>query len=94
MSTLIDTLVGMKDTGIAEIAQLGRTMNKRRKDILAYIRYTINALYNRKSPFYAPSCLNPRIKPPADEKVMAASEMFAPGGAKGKNCVIFRCFPF
>ena len=36
MSTLIDTLVGMKDAGIAEIAQLGRTMNKRRKDILAY----------------------------------------------------------
>ncbi|OWO29824.1 hypothetical protein AY541_10605 [Corynebacterium diphtheriae bv. mitis] len=28
---------------IAEIAQLGRTMNKRRKDILADIRHTINA---------------------------------------------------
>ncbi|CAB0933195.1 hypothetical protein FRC0432_02190 [Corynebacterium diphtheriae] len=94
MSTLIDTLVGMKDTGIAEIAQLGRTMNKRRKDILAYIRYTINALYNRKSPFYAPSCLNPRIKPPADEKVIAVSEMFAPRGARGEHCVIFRHFPF
>ncbi len=44
MSTLIDTLVGMKDTGVAEIVQLGRSMNKRRKDILAYIRHTINAL--------------------------------------------------
>ncbi|MBG9258770.1 transposase [Corynebacterium belfantii] len=58
MSTLIDTLIGMKDARIAEIAQLGRTMNKRRKDILAYfdhyilrclihaanIRHTINAL--------------------------------------------------
>ncbi|WP_241874584.1 hypothetical protein [Corynebacterium diphtheriae] len=32
MSTLTDTLAGMKDTGVAEIAQLGRTMNKRRKD--------------------------------------------------------------
>ncbi|CAB0576312.1 hypothetical protein CIP107580_02122 [Corynebacterium diphtheriae] len=63
MSTLIDALVGMKDAGVAEIAQLGRTMNKGRKDILAYfdryilrclihaanIRHTINALYNRKS---------------------------------------------
>ncbi|MHD0217961.1 hypothetical protein ACQZET_00590 [Corynebacterium diphtheriae] len=39
MSALIDTLVGMKDAGVAEIAQLGRTMNKRRKDILAYIRH-------------------------------------------------------
>ncbi|MGQ4492453.1 transposase [Corynebacterium diphtheriae] len=36
MSTLIDTLAGMKDARVAEIAQLGRTMNKRRKDILAY----------------------------------------------------------
>ncbi|CAB0571399.1 hypothetical protein CIP107521_02128 [Corynebacterium diphtheriae] len=36
MSMLIDTLVGMKDTGIAEIAQLGKTMNKCCKDILAY----------------------------------------------------------
>ncbi|OWN47488.1 transposase, partial [Corynebacterium diphtheriae] len=58
MSTLIDTLVGMKDARIAEIAQLGRTMNKRCKDIFAYfdryilwclihaanIRHTINAL--------------------------------------------------
>ncbi|MCM0134945.1 hypothetical protein L2117_04785 [Corynebacterium diphtheriae bv. mitis] len=58
MSTLIDTLVGMKDAKIAEIAQLGRTMNKRCKDILVYldhnilrclihaanIRHTINAL--------------------------------------------------
>ncbi|MBG9288869.1 transposase, partial [Corynebacterium belfantii] len=32
MSTLIDTLVGMKDARIAEIAQLGRTMNKCCKD--------------------------------------------------------------
>ncbi|CAB0576391.1 hypothetical protein ACQXZL_06105 [Corynebacterium diphtheriae] len=44
MSTLIDTLAGMKDARVAEIAQLGRTMNKRRKNILAYIRHTINAL--------------------------------------------------
>ncbi|QVI98998.1 transposase [Corynebacterium diphtheriae] len=44
MSTLIDTLVGMKDAGIAEIVQLGRTMNKCCKDILAYIRHTINTL--------------------------------------------------
>ncbi len=58
MSMLIDTLVGMKDTGIAEIAQLGRTMDKCCKDILAYfdryilwclihaanMRHTINAL--------------------------------------------------
>ncbi|AEX79794.1 transposase [Corynebacterium diphtheriae bv. mitis] len=58
MSILIDTLVGMKDARIAEIAQLGRTMNKRCKDIFAYfdhyilwclihaanIRHTINAL--------------------------------------------------
>ncbi|CAB0614088.1 transposase [Corynebacterium diphtheriae] len=58
MSTLIDTLAGMKGTGIAEIVLLGRTMNKRRKDTLAYfdhyilrclihaanIRHTINAL--------------------------------------------------
>ena len=36
MSTLIDTLIDMKDAGFAEIAQLGRTMNKRRKDILTY----------------------------------------------------------
>ncbi|MBG9320584.1 transposase [Corynebacterium belfantii] len=42
MSMLIDTLVGMKDTGIAEIAQLGRTMNKCCKDILVYFdRYTL-----------------------------------------------------
>ncbi|WP_165764363.1 hypothetical protein [Corynebacterium diphtheriae] len=54
----MSTLVGMKDTGIAEIAQLGRTMNKCCKDIFAYfdryilwclihaanIRHTINAL--------------------------------------------------
>nr|WP_234914444.1 hypothetical protein [Corynebacterium belfantii] len=38
MSTLIDTLAGMKDTGIAEIAQLGRTMNKRRKDTPRLLR--------------------------------------------------------
>ncbi|MBG9354022.1 transposase [Corynebacterium belfantii] len=58
MSMLIDTLVGMKDARIAEIAQLGRTMNKCCKDILAYfdhyilrclihaanMRHTINAL--------------------------------------------------
>ncbi|CAB0628647.1 transposase [Corynebacterium diphtheriae] len=58
MSTLIDTLVGMKDTGIAEIVQLGRTMDKCCKDILVYfdryilwclihaanMRHTINAL--------------------------------------------------
>ncbi|CAB0618730.1 transposase [Corynebacterium diphtheriae] len=57
MSMLIDTLVGMKDTGIAEIAQLGRTMDKCCKDIFACfdhyilwclihaakIRHTINA---------------------------------------------------
>ena len=42
MSTLIDTLVGMKDAGIAEIAQLGRTMNKRRKDILAYFDHGVS----------------------------------------------------
>ncbi|WP_241877620.1 transposase [Corynebacterium diphtheriae] len=36
MSALIDTLVGMKDAVVAEIVQLGRTMNKRRKGILAY----------------------------------------------------------
>ncbi|WP_256891639.1 transposase [Corynebacterium diphtheriae] len=44
MSTLIDTLVGMKDARVTEIAQLGRTMNKCCKDILAYIRHTINTL--------------------------------------------------
>ncbi|MBG9259317.1 transposase [Corynebacterium belfantii] len=49
MSTLIDTLAGMKDARVAEIAQLGRTMNKRRKNIPANIRHTINALQNRKS---------------------------------------------
>ncbi|MHC9720988.1 hypothetical protein [Corynebacterium diphtheriae] len=49
MSTLIDTLAGMKDARVAEIAQLGRTMNKRRKNIPANIRHTINALSNRKS---------------------------------------------
>ncbi|SPJ39739.1 hypothetical protein CHUV2995_00523 [Corynebacterium diphtheriae subsp. lausannense] len=32
MSMLIDTLVGMKDAEVAAIAQLGRSMNKRRKD--------------------------------------------------------------
>ncbi|MHC9594478.1 hypothetical protein ACQXXW_01050 [Corynebacterium diphtheriae] len=37
MSALIDTLVGMKDAVVAEIAQLGRSMNKRRKDTLAYL---------------------------------------------------------
>lgn len=42
MSTLIDTLAGMKDTGIAEIAQLGRTMNKRRKDTLAYFDHKVS----------------------------------------------------
>ncbi|CAB0548721.1 transposase [Corynebacterium diphtheriae] len=44
MSALIDTLVGMKDAVVAEIAQLGRSMNKRRKDTLANIRHKINAL--------------------------------------------------
>ncbi|CAB0538225.1 transposase [Corynebacterium diphtheriae] len=58
MSTLIDTLVGMKDARVAEIAQLGRAMNKCCKDIFAYfdryilwclihvanMRHTINAL--------------------------------------------------
>ncbi|MFA1433771.1 hypothetical protein [Corynebacterium diphtheriae] len=38
MSTLIDTLAGMKDTRIAEIAQLDRTMNKRRKDTPRLLR--------------------------------------------------------
>ncbi|WP_374064627.1 transposase [Corynebacterium belfantii] len=33
MSMLIDTFVGMKDARIAEIAQLGRIMNKCCKDI-------------------------------------------------------------
>ncbi len=42
MSTLIDTLVDIKDAGIAEIAQLGRTMNKRRKDILAYFDHGVS----------------------------------------------------
>ena len=42
ISTLIDTLIGMKDAGIAEIAQLGRTMNKRRKDILAYFDHGVS----------------------------------------------------
>ncbi|CAB0614977.1 transposase [Corynebacterium diphtheriae] len=41
MSTLIDTLVGMKDARIAEIAQLGKTMNKCCKDILAYFDHNI-----------------------------------------------------
>ncbi|SNW31311.1 hypothetical protein FRC0043_00983 [Corynebacterium belfantii] len=42
MSTLIDTLVGMKDARIAEIVQLGRTMNKCCKDILVYFdRYIL-----------------------------------------------------
>ncbi|CAB0522339.1 transposase [Corynebacterium diphtheriae] len=58
MSMLIDTLVGMKDAKIAEIVQLGRTMDKCCKDIFVYfdryilwclihaanIQYTINAL--------------------------------------------------
>jgi transposase len=42
MSMLIDTLVGMKDAGIAEIEQLGQTMNKRRKDVLAYFDYKVS----------------------------------------------------
>ncbi|CAB1026613.1 ISL3 family transposase [Corynebacterium diphtheriae] len=42
MRRLIDTLVGMKDAGVAEIAQLGRTMNKRRKDILAYFDHGVS----------------------------------------------------
>ena len=42
MSTLIATLVGMKDAKNAEIAQLGRTMNKRRKDILAYFDHGVS----------------------------------------------------
>uniref|UniRef100_UPI00403D2FA9 transposase n=1 Tax=Corynebacterium belfantii TaxID=2014537 RepID=UPI00403D2FA9 len=37
----MSTLVGMKDTGIAEIAQLGRTMNKCCKDILVYFDHYI-----------------------------------------------------
>ncbi|WP_281511112.1 transposase, partial [Corynebacterium belfantii] len=42
MSTLIDTFVGMKDARIAEIAQLGRTMNKFCKDIFVYFdRYIL-----------------------------------------------------
>ncbi|MBG9320550.1 transposase [Corynebacterium belfantii] len=41
MSTLIDTIVGMKDARIAEIAQLGRTMNKCCKDILVYFDHYI-----------------------------------------------------
>ncbi|MGV0331969.1 transposase [Corynebacterium macginleyi] len=42
MSTLIDTFVGMKDAGIAEIARLGRTMNKPREDILAYFDHGVS----------------------------------------------------
>ena len=42
MSTLIATLVGMKDAKNAEIAQLGRTMNKRRKAILAYFDHGVS----------------------------------------------------
>ncbi|OJI03818.1 hypothetical protein [Corynebacterium diphtheriae] len=41
MSTLIDTLVGMKNARVAEIAPLGRTMNKCCKDILAYFNHYI-----------------------------------------------------
>ncbi|MBG9259624.1 transposase [Corynebacterium belfantii] len=41
MSMLIDTFVGMKDARIAEIAQLGRTMNKFCKDILVYFDHYI-----------------------------------------------------
>ncbi|WP_234914073.1 hypothetical protein [Corynebacterium belfantii] len=42
MSMLIDTLVGMKDARIAEIVQLGRTMNKCCKDIFVYFdRYIL-----------------------------------------------------
>ncbi|QVI98948.1 transposase [Corynebacterium diphtheriae] len=41
MSMLIDTLVGMKDAGIAEIVQLGRTMDKCCKDILVYFDHYI-----------------------------------------------------
>ncbi len=42
MSTLIDTLVDINDAGIAEIAQLGRPMNKRRNDILAYFDHGVS----------------------------------------------------
>ncbi|WP_374064813.1 hypothetical protein ABMV07_01135 [Corynebacterium belfantii] len=41
MSTLIDTFVGMKDARIAEIAQLGRIMNKCCKDIFVYFDHYI-----------------------------------------------------
>ncbi|MBG9299188.1 transposase [Corynebacterium belfantii] len=42
MSMLIDTFVGMKDARIAEIVQLGRTMNKCCKDIFVYFdRYIL-----------------------------------------------------
>ncbi|QVI99472.1 transposase [Corynebacterium diphtheriae] len=45
MSMLIDTFVGMKDAGIAEIVQLGRTMDKCCKDILVYFdRYILRCL--------------------------------------------------
>ncbi|MBG9327065.1 transposase, partial [Corynebacterium belfantii] len=37
----IDTFVGMKDARIAEIAQLGRTMNKCCKDIFVYFDHYI-----------------------------------------------------
>lgn len=36
MANLIDTLVTLKDKTTAELAQLGRTLNKRRHDILAF----------------------------------------------------------
>lgn len=36
MANLIDTLVTLKDKTTAELAQLGRTLNKRRQDILAF----------------------------------------------------------
>lgn len=36
MANLIDTLVTLKDKTTAKLAQLGRTLNKRRQDILAF----------------------------------------------------------
>ncbi|UWE75486.1 transposase [Corynebacterium diphtheriae bv. gravis] len=51
MSALIDTLVGMKDAVVAEIVQLGRTMNKRRKGILAYFDHKQCTLKPEEPPF-------------------------------------------
>ena len=38
----MSTLIGMKDAGVADIAQLGRTMNRRRKGILAYFDHGVS----------------------------------------------------